>query len=76
MTITIELPPDAVEVAEAQARAQGIDLPAYLSRELDQHLRSLSELPVAEGEAEAAPFSQEQFDRDWDEFSAGTESER
>lgn len=73
MTITIELPSASVEVAAAEARAQGLELQEYLSQQVDQYLRSLSERRGTRVSTAEAPFSREQFERDWDDFSAGSE---
>jgi hypothetical protein len=73
MTITIELETDAAAVAQTQARAHGLNVNEFLSRHVEEYLRSLSAQAGMMQPDGRVRFSQEQFERDWDEFSAGTE---
>lgn len=67
MQITIDLEPETEAAVRAQAAARGV--------EIEEYVRSLMKQWSVAAPGEAAPerVSLEEFERDWDLFSEGTE---
>ena len=64
MAITLELPPDIKASLEAQARARGLRLDAYVESLLKQHAKT---------EHPAPTLSLEQIEAELDAFAQGSE---